>query len=251
MRQTISGLLDLLLPPICLACDKLISPGDQARLICRRCRSLLRGPPPPLCGRCGAPKLRTGRPDDGHKCSECEKWPASIIYARSAFLLHPPADRIVHQLKYRGWSALASLMGQAMSRQLMPPEMGSCEIVQAVPTTTSRIRERGYNQAALIAKAYAKATGKHVVEWLERTPGKSSQTTLHPAERAANVAGAFRLRPAQRNLVHGARVILIDDVLTTGATVSECAETLAAAGAASVCVLTYARALDTQRLLAH
>ena len=251
MRSTLSGLLDLLLPPVCLACDRLISPGDPARLVCRRCRSMLRPPPAPLCDRCGAPRLRTGRPDPAGNCGEFASWPSSIEYARSAFLLHPPADRIVHQLKYRGWSALGSVMGQAMSRQFMPPEICASGIVQPVPTTATRIRERGYNQAALIAEAYAKASGKSIVDWLERTPGKSSQTTLHPAERAANVAGAFRLRPAHRNLVQGARVILIDDVLTTGATVSECAETLAAAGAASVCVVTYARALDTQRLLAH
>ena len=251
MRETINGLLDLFLPPVCLGCDKSIAAGDAARLLCRRCRTLLRPPPPPLCNRCGAPKLRTGRPDEGEKCSECDKWPASLEYARSAFLLHPPADRVVHQLKYRGWSALASVMADAMSRVMLPRAMQSCEVVQAVPTTKSRISERGYNQAGLIAEGYAKSAGKNIVDWLERTPGKSSQTTLHPAERAANVSGAFRLRPAFRNTVTGARVILIDDVLTTGATVSECTETLAAAGAASVCVLTYARALDTQRLLAQ
>ena len=184
-------------------------------------------------------------------CGECEKWPASIESARCAFLLHPPADRIVHQLKYRGWSALAPVMAQQMSRVMLPEAMRGCEFVQAVPTTNTRIRERGYNQAALIANAFAKIVEKSAVDWLERTPGKSSQTTLHPAERAANVAGAFRLRSACRNTVKGARVIVIDDVLTTGATVAECTETLKAGGAASVCVLTYARALDTQRLLAH
>jgi predicted amidophosphoribosyltransferase len=72
---------------------------------------------------------------------------------------------------------------------------------------------------------------------------------LQPAKRAANVAGAFRVDSSQQDCIAGAQVLLVDDVLTTGATVSECAETLAAAGASSVCVLTYARALDTERLL--
>jgi ComF family protein len=192
--------------------------------------------------------LRTGRVD-GHTCGECERWPTAIACARSAFLLHPPADRIVHQLKYRGWRALADVMGSALARVQRPETMAACTVVQAVPTTKSRERERGYNQAALIAQAFARESRNQYVQWLERAPASSSQTTLQPAKRAANVAGAFRLRSDVMDSVRGTRVLLIDDVLTTGATVSECAATLAAAGAASVCVLTYARALDTERLL--
>lgn len=249
MHALLAGLLDLILPPVCLACDKLIAAGDTSRLICRRCKSLLRASPHPICERCGAPRLRTGRPDT-NVCGECDRWPAALVAARSAFLLHPPADRIVHQLKYRGWQALAPVMAAALTRVQLPDIMRQCGYVQAVPTTSSRIRERGYNQAGLIAQSFAAQSGRRYVNWLERLPGTSSQTTLQPAKRAANVAGAFRLRPAEAGLVRGAHVLLIDDVLTTGATVAECTETLAAAGAASVCVLTYARALDTKRLLA-
>lgn len=248
MHELARGLLDLLLPPVCLACDRLIAAGDQARLICRRCRSRLRAPPDPLCTRCGAPRLRTGR-SHAETCGECEGWPASIACARSAFLLHPPADRIVHQLKYRGWRALAELMGASLVRVPRPEAMSLCSVVHAVPTTRARMRERGYNQAALIAQAFAREIRNDYVELLERAPAASSQTALQPAKRAANVAGAFRVRADAVDFVRGRRVLLIDDVLTTGATVSECAETLAAAGAASVCVLTYARALDTERLL--
>ena len=245
----VRGLLDFLLPPVCLGCDKLIAPGDAARLVCRLCRARLRPPPAPLCGRCGAPRLRTGRPEND-ACGECNGWSPGIMRARSAFLLHPPADRIVHQLKYRGWHKLATVMAAAMAQLELPRQMASCDLVQPVPTTNSRIRERGYNQAALLGAAYAQDTSKQFVEWLERTPGASSQTTLQPAKRAANVAGAFRVRSAALGSVAGAHIILVDDVLTTGATVSECTETLIAAGAAAVCVLTYARALDTRRLLA-
>ncbi|HEY0809946.1 MAG TPA: ComF family protein [Longimicrobiales bacterium] len=248
MQELLRGLLDLLLPPVCLGCDKLIAPGDAARLICRRCRTLLREPPAPLCQRCGAPRLRTGRPDTEH-CGECERWPTTLVHARSAFLLHPPADRIVHQIKYRGWHSLAPIMAAAMARVLLPDAMRTCDVVQAVPTTRSRVRERGYNQAGLIASSYAEQTRRMHVNWLERAPASSSQTTLQPAKRAANVSGAFRVSAEGWNSIPGARILVIDDVLTTGATVAECTETLAAAGAASVCVLTYARALDTNRLL--
>jgi ComF family protein len=250
VHELLRGLLDLFLPPVCLACDKLIASGDAARLVCRRCRTLLRPPPPPLCERCGAPRLRTGRPDREH-CGECERWPTSIAHARSAFLLHAPADRIVHQLKYRGWQGLAPIMAAAMARVLLPDAMRWYDVVQPVPTTRSRMRERGYNQAGLIAASYAQNAKKQCVDWLERSPASSSQTTLQPAKRAANVAGAFRVSAAGWNSISGARILVIDDVLTTGATVAECAETLAAAGAASVCVLTYARALDTNRLLGY
>ena len=241
-------LLDFLLPPVCLGCDKLIAAGDSSRLICRRCRTLLRAPPVPLCERCGAPRLRTGRAL-AETCGECQSWPVALVHARSAYLLHPPADRIVHQLKYRGWHALAPVMAAPLARLPQPTAMRSSDVVLAVPTTKNRLRERGYNQAGLLAAAFAAVTGRKHVDWLERTPGASSQTTLQPAKRAANVAGAFRLRADRHNEVQGARVLLIDDVLTTGATVAECTETLAAGGAASVCVLTYARALDTRRLL--
>lgn len=139
-------------------------------------------------------------------------------------------------------------MGRALAQLQLPALMEQSLLVQAVPTTRSRIKERGYNQAALIADAFAIATGRQCVHWLERAPSASSQTALQPAKRAANVAGAFRLSTAAE-LVRGARVLVVDDVLTTGATVAECAETLAAAGAASINVLTFARALDTERLL--
>jgi ComF family protein len=191
--------------------------------------------------------LSTGR-DPADTCGECERWPPSIAWARSAYLLHPPADRVVHQLKYRGWRALAELMGNTLAR-VERPAGAATAVVQAVPTTAGRLRERGYNQAALIAQTFAQCANLPYAEWLERAPSASSQTTLQPAKRAANVAGAFRVRDLHAHAVTGRQILLVDDVLTTGATVSECADTLAAAGAASVCVLTYARALDTERLL--
>ena len=155
---------------------------------------------------------------------------------------------MVHQLKYRGWSCLGAVMGEAMARVVLPPAMRECTVVLAVPTTRTRIQERGYNQAALIAESFARQRDCEVVDWLERAPAATSQTTLQPAKRAANVAGAFRVRSDCEVRVQDARILIVDDVLTTGATVSECAETLAGAGAAAICVLTFARALDAQRL---
>jgi ComF family protein len=247
----LKGLADLVLPPICLACDKLIASGDAVRFICRRCRTRLRPPPPPICQRCGAPRLLTGRVTETDSCGECAQWPAEVCFARSAFLMHPPADRIVHQLKYRGWRVLADAMAQPMADTLGRHEAArNIRIITAVPTTDSRLRERGYNQADLIARAVAAQSGRDCELLLRRTNSKSTQTTLQPAARGANVAGAFQLRENAAELIANSHVLLIDDVMTTGATALECARVLVAAGADTVSVLTYARAMDTRRLLA-
>ena len=242
-----TGLTDLILAPICLGCDGIIRAGDTARLVCRQCLTKLRPLPPPSCARCGAPLLATGRSRQ-ESCSECATWPDCIAFARSACLLHPPADRIVHQLKYRGWKALAAPMANRMTRIDLPGTHDDLVVVP-VPTTKLRLRERGYNQAALLAGEYARLSNRRCAAWLDRGSARGSQTTLQPAERAANVAGSFTLTAQAFHEIGGAHVLLIDDVLTTGATAVECGRTLAAAGAASISILTFCRALDARRLL--
>jgi ComF family protein len=242
----LDSLLDLFLAPMCLACDAAIAAGDTARFICRRCRARLRPLPPPCCERCGAPRLRTGA-TVGAQCSFCAGWPPDLRFARSSCLLHPPADRIVHQLKYNGWRGLAQPMGERMASLTLPAEMLEARFVVSVPTTRQRRRTRGYNQAELLARAFAAERGLQFAPLLERASGTSSQIALQPLERAANVAGAFQLA-SQRPALDGEHILLIDDVLTTGATSAECAKTLVAGGARCVSVVTFARALDARRL---
>ena len=237
------ALLDLVFAPICLGCDGPIAPGDAARLICRRCRARLPVPPAPLCARCGAPRLRTGRQERELSCRECERWPPAVRAARSACLLLPPADRVVHQLKYRGWWALAQPMAERMAAVALPPDVvAEARVVVPVPTTAARRRERGYNQAELLARGYAKRTGRQLLRALERSTGASSQTSLQPAQRAANVSSAFRLAAGVERGLLAAHIILVDDVLTTGATAGECTRVLVAAGARAVSIVTFARA---------
>lgn len=244
----VRALLDVLLPPTCLACSEPIRAGDDARLVCRLCRTRLRRLPWPQCERCGAPLLRTGR-EGASQCLECVGWPVAIRAARSAVLLAPPADTIVHQLKYRGWRALAGPVAECMASIVLPRDADEeAHLCVPVPTTAERLRTRGYNQAACIAEGYARLTGRTVEALLERGRARDTQTHLQPAARAANVAGAFRVRPGADALLHGAHVLLIDDVLTTGATIAECATTLVAAGARCVTAVTFARALDARRL---
>jgi ComF family protein len=163
--------------------------------------------------------------------------------------LHPPADRLVHQLKYRGWHALAEPMAAHMATLTLPPDVEEeAHLVVPVPTTAARMRERGYNQAERLAAAYARRCGLTLRPLLERASAATTQTVLQPAARGANVAGAFRIRAGAAPEVAGAHLLLIDDVLTTGATAVECTRTLVAAGARCVSVITFARALDARRL---
>lgn len=238
------GLRDLVFAPRCLGCG---GACEAHSLVCGRCRSRLVPPPAPLCARCGFPRLRTGR-NPGPTCPECDGWPVAIRAARSACLLRDPASALVHQLKYRGWHRLARTMAAPMARVRLPPDVRrEAHTVVPVPTTALRIRERGYNQAELLARALADQTRRTVSCALERGAGASSQTTLQPAARLANVAGAFSSAGGQHKIA-GQHVLLVDDVLTTGATVAACAEALVEAGARCVSVLTFARAIGRLRL---
>ena len=211
--------------------------------MCPRCASLLREAPWPRCERCHHPR-GTGRAESGH-CSECTEWSTALGRARYAYVLAPPADDLVHALKYEGWPELATIMGDALARleAASEPAPGARTVVVPVPTTRERLRSRGYNQAELLARRLAEARGLPLCGALVRTDARGSQTALAPAERRENVRGCFGPAPAFAPRVHGARVLLVDDVLTTGATASEAASVLAGMGAETVTLLAYCRAL--------
>lgn len=176
-------------------------------------------------------------------CRECASWPPELTAARFAFELAPPADDLVHGLKYEGWRELAGVMGDAMASVEIPGRSpGESFVVVPVPTTPERLRARGYNQAGLLAERVALRTGLSFAPALARPTARGSQTSLAPEARRDNVRGAFE--PTGRSdEVRGRSVLLVDDVLTTGATISEAAVTLARAGAVRVVASTFARAL--------
>jgi len=231
-------LLELFLPRACLGCRDRIPPEDGEGLVCGRCRTRLRPPPPPRCPRCHLP-LGTGSPP-GETCLECMDWPPLLVSARGAVVLEPPADTLVHALKYGGWEALGAMMGSRMAAVPLPIQGRAVAV--PVPTTEQRRRERGYNQAKVLAGVVARLRGVPLVEALER-PGGRTQVRLGSQERRRNVAGSFRFRPGLGSRVRGMEVILIDDVLTTGATALAAVEALKEGGAGSVHLLTFARAL--------
>jgi ComF family protein len=242
----VHGVLDLVFAPRCLGCRGPAAHGRE--LVCGLCRSRLRPLAPPVCERCGFPRLRTGR-TPGPTCQECQDWSPDLRAARSACLLRPPADTLVHELKYRGWHRLAEVMGTRMATVPLPADVArETRLVVPVPTTALRLRERGYNQAELLARAVARASRRTAFCGLRRGTGASSQTTLQPAARRANVAGAFAAQDGAEADLAGEHVLLVDDVLTTGATVIACCGALVEAGARCVSVLTFARATGRLRL---
>jgi ComF family protein len=164
-------------------------------------------------------------------------------------LLQDPADALVHQLKYRAWHDLAPLMARAMVGIPLPGDVATeARLVVPVPTTDARLRQRGYNQAELLARAVAASSQRTALQALRRGAAASSQTALQPAARLANVAGAFAVVGDAAPRIFGQHLLLVDDVLTTGATVVACSETLVNAGARCVSVLTFARATGRLRL---
>lgn len=224
-----SWLTDLerwLLPEECLLCRG--SPSDG--LICRLCRYRWPRLPEPVCSRCGQPLILTEL-----SCRLCAKWGPELTRVRSAVWHEGGARDAVHQLKYEGWWRVTQSLAPAMTG--LEPLTGRLVLVP-VPLAAKRLRDRGYNQSEHLARALGRLVAKPVrVDALKRVRETPTQTALTPEARLANVAGAFRAAGVQ-----GSRVVLVDDVFTTGATLVAAAAALSKAGAAVVEAVTFARA---------
>lgn len=244
------GALDLILAPLCVACGGAVSPAAEERGVCVTCWARSRALPMPRCGRCWSPLSPAAPGAPLRECSECPTIRPAVRFVRSAYLHHGPIRNIVHSLKYRGWSAVAESMAARMAALPAPRELGECGIVVPVPLAPVRMRQRGYNQAALLAAAFAPRTKREVrSDLLVRTRSAGSQTSLHRAERRANVARAFEVPASGAQVIAAEHLLLIDDVWTTGATALACADALLEAGARAVSVLTFARSLPALEAL--
>lgn len=237
-----SAVFDSLLPPVCAACGVAVAPGKAP--ICGACEVRLPRIPLPRCPRCGFTRL-ADLSSPGH-CGECEAWPEQIQRAESAFLHEPPAEALVHGLKYRGWTSLAARMGALMAPAARRLECGPAVLVP-VPLAPARLRERGYNQAGLLAEALARELSWPSRPALCRGRQLRRQVMSGRADRARNVQGAFRVThsflaevAAARELA-GLPIVLVDDVITTGATAAACATSFEAMGLRCVGVVSFAR----------
>lgn len=240
---TLLGDLEALaLPTACLGCGAFLPPGVAGAGLCGVCGSRMRHLAAPACGRCGQPLDAWEARPDGEaraRCGFCRAWPDSVAWAASAvWMVDGPARELVHALKYGGWRVAAGPMAASMARACAAPLKG-VELLVPVPLGARRLRERGYNQATVLARALGERIGARVDERaLVRVRETRTQTTLGPAERWRNVEGAF----APAGALAGAKMAVVDDVLTTGATLAACAATLASGGAGVAGAVTFARA---------
>ncbi len=228
-----NAILDLVYPPRCLACGAL---GEE--ILCSRCIQGFRPVGALICNHCGRPRPR------GEKCPDCAHAPARYItQARAPWIFDGPLRDAVHALKYRRKRRLARPLGGMLAQFLAakPFKSPNFDAVIPVPLHPKRLRERGFNQATLLAEEVAQELGLPVLEALARTRSTQPQVNLHVHERAANVSGAFTV--TEPKAIAGRTILLIDDVVTTLRTTDECARVLLDAGCISVYVASLARDL--------
>ncbi|HEY7363884.1 MAG TPA: ComF family protein [Methylomirabilota bacterium] len=235
MRAWTSAALDLLYPALCPVCQMGLG-ADRRDPLCGGCWARIARLEPPYCVVCGVPAAGDASPVA--PCLACRTEPPPFDYARAAAPYLDPLRSAVHAFKFHGKRALARPLADLVVEQCAPGLPAPADALVPVPLAPARERERGFNQAALLAERVGRALARPVrARWLGRARPTRPQSELAADERRRNVRGAFRAAPA----VDGRHVLVIDDVLTTGATAAECARALRAAGARIVGVLTVAR----------
>ena len=239
-RAAGAALLDLLLPPACAICGA-SRRANEPELVCGACWLRAQELPRPRCDRCGHPFDPLRR---AVACPWCELLPPYVRAVRSAYALPGgQAERIVHAFKYQGWPSLASAMARRMAALRFPVDVERERVALVpVPLARSRQRERGYNQSAELARHLARLWGIPMrTDLLERSRSTATQTRLTPGERRRNVSGAFRAS-ADRASLRGLHLVLVDDVVTTAATLNACAAALHLGGARILSFVTFGRA---------
>lgn len=228
--------LDILLPRACAHCREDL--GRVSGPLCRDCLEALPPPPEPACVRCAG---RRGGPSPF--CTDCAGRRFACRLIRAAGAHRGPAASLVHAFKFRGCRPAALAAGRRMAAALaLHPELTGFDALAAVPMHPRRERERGYNQAEMLAREVAAATGLPLLDALERARAAAPAWKLGRVERRIELAGAYAIRAGAPGLVAGKRVLLIDDVAATGTTFEECAAVLRAAGAADAAGYAFARA---------
>ena len=236
MRRYLAWLVDLLLPQVCVVCGRRCI-GGATGLACAVCWSRVAWLGEPQCQRCGYP-------GPGRDCAWCRLLPPYVRAARSlAWVPGGVSGVLLHALKYSGWWRVAEGIALRMARLTWPDDVVTeRSAIVPVPLAAERLAQRGYNQSEYLARFLARYW--QIPVWsgvVRRRVATRSQARLTAAARLGNVAGAFEV-VVPATLLEGKHLILLDDVITTGATMNSCAAELFAAGARTLSYITFGRA---------
>ncbi|EIP96955.1 putative amidophosphoribosyltransferase [Opitutaceae bacterium TAV1] len=253
----VRGFADVVFPPRCVACHGLVEqpaaasatagaaagPALPLRHVCATCEGRIRRAEPPHCPACGFPYSGEADPENPPLCEHCEGLDPAWTTARTTVLLAGPARALVHELKYhRGQHVLPDIEAIVRGHGYVCDFLRGAVLVP-VPLHPRKERERGFNQSALLAGCFARATGgeatgTRVAPLLRRVLDTQTQTTLSRAARRANLKNAFALAGGP-SINPDQHYILIDDVFTTGSTLNACARVLRRAGVVNLDVVTF------------
>lgn len=225
------GVLEtLLLPPVCGGC------GRRGAWFCAECAAGVRRASVPRCARCDAPAT-----EPVSRCSRCATWPPDLLLVRAPFLFDGPVRTALHRVKYRGEHARGRDLGRRLAafvRDDLAEIIRPVDLVVPIPLHPARLRQRGFNQSELLAAEVVDLLGLPLVTQLARVRPTPPQVGLGREARRRNIDGAFGWCGPS---LDGQIVLVVDDVVTTGATLSEAARALSMAGAAGTIGLALAR----------
>ena len=224
--------IDLILTPTCFSCGERLEHAED--VLCRICQEKAVPLSDNTCPRCHT-LMEHG------KCPSCDTGEIFYDFAHSAWLFQGPVKDVIHYFKYQSYSSLSTWLGEGMYRASQEEEkLQDCDLITPVPLYFTRKKDRGYNQSELLAQHLSKKSLIRYDRLLKRTRHTASQTLLSKAEREHNLDGAFDIRGVKS--VDGLRILLIDDVFTTGTTANQIAILLKKHGAREVNIFTAARA---------
>ncbi|KLE35514.1 ComF family protein [Aurantiacibacter luteus] len=239
IAESFAPLVDLVYPPRCPLCGE----GLAAQVgLCTACWSELAIPGEPACDRCQRP-FGDDAPALGHTCPHCLARPPRHDGIAAGTLYNDTARQLVLRFKHGRKIALAPMLARLVAARL--PALEGEWLAVPVPLHRTRLWKRGYNQSVLLARELAQLTGaKLLVDGLVRPKATPSLGGLGKAARARALEGAIAVNPARAGQLEGAKVLVVDDVLTSGATSNACVETLRRAGAAKVRIACFSRVLE-------
>jgi competence protein ComFC len=235
--EPLRALASLFYPATCAVCE---APIERDQYLCPACQKKVQRIVPPFCAKCSEPF--PGAIDGSFTCANCAHRRLKFDTAVSVYRSRGVVRFVILQLKYHRQLHLRHLIGEWLVAAMDDSRLSSREFdcVIPVPLHPARLRERGFNQADILARILSAKVNLPVVSALERTRYTTTQTALDRSERMENLRGAFRLRKKMN--VRNSRVLLVDDILTTGSTLSECANVLRRGRVRSVHAVTAARA---------